>query len=138
MKSISAFLRLDISATTPPPFNGLFSRTACVSRYQIGKTSVDLNEARDGGVLGCSCISWTIILQTMCTAASIQIYFWGHGPSPEIFFCFWILKWRFVVHSWCNFCSSSKTLRGEKILSPRYIFIGGGAIAPLAPRDRRH
>jgi len=71
MKSISAFLRLDISATTHPPFNGLFSRTACVSRYQIGKTSVDLNEARDGGVWGCSCISWTIILQTMCTSLQV-------------------------------------------------------------------
>jgi len=34
------------------PFNGLFSRTAWVSRYQKGKTSLDLNEARDDGVLG--------------------------------------------------------------------------------------
>ena len=32
------------------PFNGLFSRTVCVSRYQKGKTGVDLNEARDDGV----------------------------------------------------------------------------------------
>ena len=35
------------------PFNGLFSRTTCVSRCQKGKTSLDLNEARDDGVLGC-------------------------------------------------------------------------------------
>jgi len=42
------------------PFNGLFSRTTWVSRYQKGKTSLDLNEARDDGVLGCSGISWTI------------------------------------------------------------------------------
>ena len=34
------------------PFNGLFSRTTWVSRYQKGKTSLDLNEARDDGVLG--------------------------------------------------------------------------------------
>jgi len=34
------------------PFNGLFSRTTSVSRYQKGKTSLDLNEARDDGVLG--------------------------------------------------------------------------------------
>jgi len=27
--------------------NGLFSRTTRVSRYQKGKTSLDLNEARD-------------------------------------------------------------------------------------------
>jgi len=32
------------------PFNSLFSRTTCVSRYQTGKTSLDLNEARDDGV----------------------------------------------------------------------------------------
>ena len=44
-------------------FNCLFSRTTWVSRYQKGKTSLDLNEARDDGVLGCSSISWTICKQ---------------------------------------------------------------------------
>jgi len=34
------------------PFNGVFSRTISVSRYQKNKTSLDLNEARDDGVLG--------------------------------------------------------------------------------------
>ena len=34
--------------------------TTWVHRYQKGKTSLDLNEAREDGVLGCSCISWTI------------------------------------------------------------------------------
>ena len=29
------------------PFNGPFSRTTRVSRYQKGKTNLDLNEARD-------------------------------------------------------------------------------------------
>jgi len=43
--------------TTLHPFNGLFSRTTCVSRYQKGKTSLDLNEARDDGVLESSGIS---------------------------------------------------------------------------------
>jgi len=43
------------------PFNGLFSRTTWVSRYQKGKTSLDLNEANDDGVLRCSSISWTIM-----------------------------------------------------------------------------
>jgi len=33
-------------------FNSLFSRTIWVSRNQKGKTSLDLNEARDGGVFG--------------------------------------------------------------------------------------
>jgi len=34
------------------PFNGLFSRTTWVSQYQKCKTSLDLNEERDYGVLG--------------------------------------------------------------------------------------
>jgi len=42
------------------PFNGLFSRTTWVSQYQKSKTSLDLNEARDDGVLECSGISWSI------------------------------------------------------------------------------
>ena len=45
-------------------FNSLFSRTAWVSRYQKGKTSLDLNEVRHGGVWGCSGISWTICKQS--------------------------------------------------------------------------
>jgi len=32
------------------PFDGLFSRTTWVSRYQTGKSSLDLNEAKDDGV----------------------------------------------------------------------------------------
>jgi len=35
-----------------PVNGGLFSRTTWVSQYQKGKTSLDLNEARDNGVLG--------------------------------------------------------------------------------------
>jgi len=35
---------------TTTPVDGLFSRTTWASRYQKGKTSLDLNEARDGGV----------------------------------------------------------------------------------------
>jgi len=46
------------------PFNGLFSGTTWLSRYLQGKTSLDLNEARDDGVLGCSGISWTICEQS--------------------------------------------------------------------------
>jgi len=34
------------------PFIGLFSRTTWVSRYQKGKTSLDLNDARDDRLLG--------------------------------------------------------------------------------------
>jgi len=45
------------------PFNGRFSRTTWVSRYQKGQTSLDLNQARDDEVFGCSGISWTICKQ---------------------------------------------------------------------------
>ena len=45
------------------PFNGFFSRTTWVSRYQKGKTSLDLNEARDYRVWDGSGISWTICKQ---------------------------------------------------------------------------
>jgi len=34
------------------PFSGLFYRTIWARRYQKGKTSLDLNEARDDGVWG--------------------------------------------------------------------------------------
>ena len=40
------------TATTLHPFNCLFSRTSWVSLYQKGKTSLDLDEARDDGALG--------------------------------------------------------------------------------------
>ena len=48
-------------------FNGLFSRTTSVSRYQKGKTSLDLNGARDDGVLGWQ---WLRLdhMQTICTS----------------------------------------------------------------------
>jgi len=56
---------VEITATTTlHPFSDLFSRAAWVSWYQKGKTSLDLNEARDDGVLGYSGISWTICRQS--------------------------------------------------------------------------
>ena len=44
--------------------NGIFSMTTLVSRYQKGKTSLELNETRDDEVLECSGISWTICKQS--------------------------------------------------------------------------
>ena len=41
------------------PFNGLFSRTTWVSRYQKVKTSLDLNEARDDGPLHITTVART-------------------------------------------------------------------------------
>ena len=68
----SSDLRLSMVPATGPdsvctlgchPFNGFFSRTTWVSRYQKGKTSLDLNEARDYRVWDGSGISWTICKQ---------------------------------------------------------------------------
>ena len=51
----------------PHPFNGLFSRTTWTSRCQKGKTSLDLNKAKDDGVLGWQ---WHQLdhTQTICTS----------------------------------------------------------------------
>jgi len=62
-------MHVNITSTTTlllllHPFNGLFSRSTLVSQYQKGKTSLDLNEATDDGVLGGSGISWTICKQS--------------------------------------------------------------------------
>jgi len=48
-------------------FNRFFSRTTWVSRYQKGNISLDLNEARDYGVLG---QQWHQLdnMQTICTS----------------------------------------------------------------------
>jgi len=49
------------------PFNGLLSRTTWVSWYQKGKSSLDLNEARDVGIFGWQ---WNKLghMQTICTS----------------------------------------------------------------------
>jgi len=54
-----------------------FSRTTWVSWYQKCKTSLDLNEARDDGVLGCSGISWTICKQSAPRSRQIT------SPTPH-------------------------------------------------------
>jgi len=52
-------------------FNGLFSRTTWVSRYQEGKTSLDLNERRNDGVSGWQ---WHQLdhMQTVCTSLQTE------------------------------------------------------------------
>jgi len=48
-----------------------YPSTTWLSQYLKGITSLDLNEARDDGVLGCSGISWTKWqMQTLCTSFS--------------------------------------------------------------------
>ena len=73
----------------PHPFNGLLSQTTWVSRYQTGKISLDLNEARYNGVLGCSGISWTICKQSAPHSRQITT------PTPHCFVlrCFNTVGW---------------------------------------------
>ena len=49
------------------PFNGLFSRTAWVSQHQKGRTSLDLNEARDDGF-------WDAVASAGPYANNLQTY----------------------------------------------------------------
>ena len=45
-------LHAAVTTTTTTTYNGLVSRTTWVNQYQKRKTNLDLNEARDDGVLG--------------------------------------------------------------------------------------
>jgi len=64
------------STTTTTPLNGLFSRITWVSQYQKGKTSQDLNEARDYRVLGCSGIRWTFAF------SALTLFVWRQEGHP--------------------------------------------------------
>ena len=72
---------VSLKTTTTTPSNGLCSRTTWVSQYQKGKTSLDLNEAKDGGVFGCSGSSWTIRKQTAPRSRCITT------PTPNHSIC---------------------------------------------------
>ena len=56
------------------PSNGLFSRTTWVSRYQKGKTSLDLNEARDDGVWGWQTICTSLHTDNHTNTSSLNFY----------------------------------------------------------------
>jgi len=58
---------LSLQLTLLHTFNGRFPRTTWVNRHQKGKISLDLNEARDDGVLGWQ---WHQLdhMQTICTS----------------------------------------------------------------------
>jgi len=66
---------------SPHPFNGLFSMTTWASRYQQGKTSLDVNEARDDGVWGWQ---WHQLdhMQTICTSLQTD----NHTNTPSLKF----------------------------------------------------
>ena len=78
---INMFTMDDTTITTLYPFNSLFSRTAWVSQYQKGKTSLDLNRARVDGVLG---LQWhqLVHVPTVCTALETD----NHTNNPSFNF----------------------------------------------------
>ena len=62
------------------PFNGLFSTTTWVSWYQKGKTSQDLNEARDYGVWGWQ---WYQVDHKQTIWTSLQADKHTNSPTPH-------------------------------------------------------
>ena len=109
------------TTTTLHLFNGLLSRTTWVSRYQKGKTSMDLNQARDDGVWEWQSdhmldTSWTTcnlhlapdrqshqhlltqLLQAACSSwcPTIKFTFLAVGPTHARKF-FFALR---VIHPW--------------------------------------
>ena len=73
---------MDILLLLLHPFNGLFSRTTWVSQYQKGKTSLDLNEARDDEV---SEWQWHQLghMQTIFTSFRTD----NHTNTSSLIFC---------------------------------------------------
>ena len=57
LAEVAECLWLNYTTSLLHPFNGLFSGINTLSRYQKGKTSLDLNEARDDGFCDGSGIS---------------------------------------------------------------------------------
>jgi len=80
---------------------GLFSRTMWVSRYHKGKTSLDLNEARDDRVLGCSGISWTICKKSPPLSRQITT------PTPHH---------SFFLHARCSSWRPTNSVRALKAI----------------------
>ena len=65
-KHLRCYFHVDTNTTTTTNihwFNGLFQDNLS-KPYQKGKTSLDLNEVRENGVLGCGGISWAISKQS--------------------------------------------------------------------------
>ena len=108
------------TTSTIHPFNGLFSRTTWVSRYQRGKTSLDLNEARDDGVLGCSDISWTICKQSAPRSRQVTT------PTPHHAYLIQQIRKK-------KFISRSTNFRSLHLSAPVTVATGRIAIAQVNP-----
>ena len=91
------------TTTTLHPFNGLFSRTTWISRYQESKTSLDLNEVRWGFGK-----QWHQLdhMQTICTSHFPLSTLWLLMPPVWLFLDFYKLDSLLgciVIYSiWCG------------------------------------
>jgi len=102
------------------PFNGLFSRTTWVIQYQKGKTSLDLNEARDDGLLGCSGISWTICKQSAPRSRQIT--------TPTRHHSFFIGRMLFLMPS--QQCQSTESLSSRFKLREKQVLQFSSTVFP--------
>jgi len=98
------------------PFSGLFSSTTWVSQYQKGKTSLDLNEPRDDGVLGWQ---WHQLdqdhMQTICI--SVQTNNHTNTPSVNFYSPYALLT---TVHLY-NVLKTTNKYVGLQTVSPKFM-----------------
>ena len=84
--------------TTTQPFNGLFSRTTWVSRYQKGKTNLDFTGARD------SEWQWHQLgHMQVCTSLQTD----NHASTPPL--CF--------LQAGCPSCRQTNSVKAQKALT---------------------
>ena len=98
---------LNLLFSTLQPFDGLFSRTTWVSRYQIGKTNLDFTRARDSEWLWHQLGHMQVctLLQTDNHASTPPLSFLQAGcPSCRPTNSVKALKAQYVVINfcWCN------------------------------------
>jgi len=89
---------ISMTTTTLQPFNGLFSRTTWVSRYQKGKTNLDFTGARD------SEWQWNQLGHThVCTSLQTD----NHASTPPL--CF--------LQAGCPSCRPTNSVKALKAKS---------------------
>ena len=81
------------------PFNGPFSGTTQVSRYQKGKTNLDFTEARDGEW------QWNQLLGHMQVCTLLQTD--NHTSIPPLYF----------LHAGCPSCRPANSVKALKVLT---------------------
>ena len=105
-----------------------------VSRYQKGKTSLDLNDAIDDGVFGCTGISWAICKQSaprcrqITTPTPYQSIFYRSDALPDARptvskhwshrHCSFIVK--VSCTCWSYMCFSSSEIKGRCVCTAYY------------------